>query len=101
MVFQLDGRQPPILYQSQSSLLRALPVPPANVLSEAEVRNVSCALEAVHDHFRPRLDPDEENPWFAMEIELKIIGPERQLHVKQARPHSFGEPEIIPDCREL
>jgi hypothetical protein len=101
MVFQLDGRQPPVLYQSQSSLLWALPVPPANVLSEAEVRNVSCALEAVHDHFRPLLDPAEENPWFAMEIELKIIGPERQLHVKQARPHSFGEPDIIRDCREL
>jgi hypothetical protein len=101
MVSQLDGRQPPVLYQSQSSLLRALPVPPANVLSEAEVSNVSCALTAIHDHFRPLLDPAEENPWFAMEIEFKIIGPGRQLHVKQARPHSFGDPEIIQDCREL
>jgi hypothetical protein len=36
-----------------------------------------------------------------MEIEFKLIGEDRQLHVKQARPHSFGQPEIIRDCREL
>ncbi len=94
-------RQPPVLYQSQSSLLSALLVPPAAVLTEAEVTSVACALSAVHDHFRPLLDPAEENPWFAMEVEFKLVGPERQLHLKQARPHSFGNPEIIRDCREL
>jgi hypothetical protein len=94
-------RQPPVLYQSESSLLSALAPPPATVLNEAEVAQVSCALLAVHDHFRPLLDPDQQNPWFAMEIEFKLIGPERRLHIKQARPHSFGHPEIIRDCREL
>jgi hypothetical protein len=94
-------REPPVLYQSESSLLGALPVPPANVLSTDEVERVACALQAVHEHFRPLLDPEAENPWFAMEIEFKLIGPDRQLHVKQARPHSFGTPEIIRDCREL
>jgi pyruvate phosphate dikinase-like enzyme/lamin tail-like protein len=100
LVYQWD-REPAVLYQSQSSLLAALPEPPANVLSQAEVTNVACALRAVHDHFRPLLDPLTENPWFAMEIEFKLVGPTRQLHVKQARPHSFGQPEIIADCREL
>jgi Pyruvate phosphate dikinase, AMP/ATP-binding domain/Lamin Tail Domain len=94
-------RQPPVLYQSESSLLGALPTPPATVLSAAEVAEVACALQAVHDHFRPLLDPDQQNPWFAMEIEFKLIGPEPRLHVKQARPHSFGTPELIRDCREL
>jgi hypothetical protein len=94
-------RQPPVLYQSESSLLVALPTPPESVLSADEVEGVACALQAVHDHFRPLLDPEAENPWFSMEVEFKLIGPERQLHVKQARPHSFGEAEIIRDCREL
>jgi hypothetical protein len=100
LVYQVD-RLPPMLYQSQSSLLRALPVPPASVLSASEARSVACALSAVHNHFRPLLDPEEENRWFAMEVEFKLIGPARQLHVKQARPHSFGQPEIIADCREF
>ncbi len=94
-------RQPPVLYQSESSLRSALPESPATVLSLEEVERVSCALRAVHDHFLPLLDPQTENPWFAMEIEFKLIGPERQLHVKQARPHSFGNAEIIRDCREF
>jgi hypothetical protein len=94
-------RTPPVLYQSDSSLLSAYPVPPAHVLSAAEVEDVACALEAVHDHFRPLLDPQAENAWFAMEIEFKIMGPGRQLLVKQARPHSFGRREIIADCREF
>ncbi|HTV20751.1 MAG TPA: PEP/pyruvate-binding domain-containing protein, partial [Polyangiaceae bacterium] len=94
-------RQPPVLYQSESSLLAALPTAPTTVLSEPEVVRVACALQAVHDHFRPLLDPDSQNPWFAMEIEFKLMGPERQLVVKQARPHSFGNPDIIRDCREF
>ena len=95
------GRQPPVLYHSQSSLLRAFPEPPATVLNVTEVAEVACALRAVHDHFRPLLDPDSLNPWFAMEIEFKFIGSTRRLHVKQARPHSFGQPDIIADCREI
>jgi hypothetical protein len=94
-------RTPPVLYQSESSLLGAYPVPPEHVLSTAEVEGVSCALQAVHDHFRPLLDPQRENAWFAMEIEFKIMGSDRRLLVKQARPHSFGRREIIADCREF
>jgi hypothetical protein len=100
LVYQWD-RQPPVLYQSWSSLLGALPSRPATVLSTEEAANVACALHAVHEHFRPLLDPAGANPWFAMEIEFKLVGPERQLYVKQARPHSFGHPEIFQDCREF
>jgi pyruvate phosphate dikinase-like enzyme/lamin tail-like protein len=94
-------RSPAILYQSASSLLGALPSAPPAVLSPTEVESIACALQAVHDHFRPLLDPEEANPWFAMEVEFKLVGPDRQPYVKQARPHSFGRPEIIRDCREL
>jgi hypothetical protein len=94
-------RQPPVLYQSESSLLGALPEPPAGVLSETEVVRVACALQAVHDHLRPLLDPENQNTSLAMEIEFKLMGEERQLVVKQARPHSFGDAEIIRDCREF
>jgi len=94
-------RQPPVLYQSESSLLGAYPVPPRQVLGVAEVEQVSCALQTIHNHFRPLLDPESRNPWFAMQIEFKFVGPERRLLVKQARPHAFGEREIIADCREF
>ncbi|MEO8182252.1 MAG: PEP/pyruvate-binding domain-containing protein [Deltaproteobacteria bacterium] len=94
-------RQPPVLYQSESSLLGAYPVPPKQVLSQTEVEDVVCALQAIHNHFRPLIDPDAKNAWFAMQIEFKFVGPERQLLVKQARPHAFGRREIIADCREF
>jgi hypothetical protein len=35
-----------------------------------------------------------------MQIEWKLIGPERRLLVKQARPYSFGTLEMPGDCRE-
>ncbi|HKO94913.1 MAG TPA: PEP/pyruvate-binding domain-containing protein, partial [Polyangiaceae bacterium] len=99
-------RSPAVLYQSQSSLLGAYAVAPntlapRNVLGARDAEDVACALSAVSNHFRPLLDPAQENPWFAMEIEFKFMGPARQLLVKQARPHSFGRREIIRDCREF
>jgi hypothetical protein len=71
------------------------------VLSPTEVEDVVCALSRIHEHFRPLLDPQQKNPWFAMQVEFKFVGPERQLLVKQARPHTFGQREIILDCREF
>jgi hypothetical protein len=94
-------RQPPVLYQSQSSLLGAYPVPPRQVLDVAQVEQVACALQTIHNHFQPLLDPESTNHWFAMQIEFKFVGPQHQLQVKQARPHAFGQREIIADCREF
>ena len=42
-----------------------------------------------------------ENRWFAMDIELKLVGLQRDLMVKQARPYSFGSAQIPADCREF
>lgn len=95
------GRTPPILYQSDSSLLEAVNDTDGKVLSADEIVDVSCALYSIHEAFRPLLDPSAEDPWFAMEVEFKFIGPERRLLIKQARPHSFGRPATFTDCREL
>ena len=58
------------------------------------------SFRAIETHFRARLDPTHENRWFAMEAEWKLVGPQRRLVVKQARPYSFGSLPIPPDCRE-
>ena len=94
------GREPPILYQSASSLLDAFGGGRRNVLSPREVEDLSCALHTVHQVFDRLLNPGAEDPWFAMEIEFKFLGPDRRLLVKQARPHSFRAP-TFSDCREL
>jgi Pyruvate phosphate dikinase, AMP/ATP-binding domain len=93
--FQWPPRSPRLTYQSQSSLVSG------QVMSEEESLKVACALYTVHRHFRPLLDPDLEDDWFAMEIEYKLIYPSRKLVVKQARPHAFSGFEIAGDCREL
>jgi hypothetical protein len=64
--------------------------PDQPVASDAELAHLTCNLGAIHQHFRPLLDPGEENPWFAMDIEWKLMGPERALVIKQARAYSFG-----------
>jgi hypothetical protein len=83
-------------YHARSSLSRG-----KDVLSFAEIQNLGCALESVHLHFRPLLDPEQTNRLFAMQIEWKLIGPERRLLVKQARPYNFGTIDAPTDCREF
>jgi hypothetical protein len=89
------GRDPRFVYNSYSSLAGQA------VMSAEEIDRVMCTLSAIHYHFLPRLDPARENRWFAMDVELKLIGPDRQLLVKQARPYSFGNVEVPADCREF
>jgi hypothetical protein len=79
-------RLPRIVYHSRSSFS-----PDAPVISEAEASRLSCNLYRIHEHFRPLLDPAQENSWFAMDIEWKLMGDERALVIKQARAYSFGE----------
>ena len=79
-------RSPHIERHSVSSLNQGTPV-----LTDEESYRVACSLAQIHNHFRALLDPDHENSWFAMDIEFKFIGAERQLVVKQARPYSFGQ----------
>lgn len=96
LTYTFPPRSPPLDYQSQSSLAGGEPV-----LSLAEVEAISCGLYAIDAHFRALLDPAGEMPWFAMEAEFKLLGPERRLLLKQARPHQFGGAEPVGDCREL
>jgi hypothetical protein len=85
----------PITYSSASSLT------PDRVLSQAEVDQLIIYLQMIHNHFRPLIDPDLTNRWFAMDIEFKFIDAERRLIIKQARPYSFGHAAIPDDCREF
>jgi hypothetical protein len=78
-------RVPHLAYCSQSTLNAGIPV-----LAESEVWRIACNLSAIHQHFRPLLDPAQENAWFAMDIEYKLMGEERSLVIKQARPYLFG-----------
>ncbi len=89
-------RQPRVKYVGRSSLTGG-----AAVLSSEEIEDAACALRAIHDHFRPLIDPDLEDLWFAMDIEFKLVGAGRHLVVKQARPYSFGSAERPADCRAL
>ncbi len=45
--------------------------------------------------------PTGENHWFAVDIEWKLLGPERRLLIKQARPYNFGNAAVPTDCREF
>lgn len=94
-------RTPVLMYQSESSLLGALEVPRETVLSQSEARELACAMAAIHAWFKPLLDPNDENPYFTMESEFKLLGAERKLLIKQARPHTFGSAHALGDCREL
>jgi len=82
-----------VRYQTLSSLTGGLPI-----LSDDDLQKLGCALGAVHNHFRPLLDPAEQNRLFAMQIEFKFER-DRTLVVKQARPQPFGHLSLPTDCR--
>jgi len=90
------GRTPKLQILTHSNLPNTVPT-----LSDVEFDRLACTLRAIHNHFRPLLDPDALNRWFAMDIEFKLMGAERRLVIKQARPYSFGQAEIPSDCREI
>ncbi len=63
-------------------------------MTEQELSLLACNLSAIHNHFRPLIDPEQKNGWFAMDTEFKLVGPSRQLVFKQARPYSFGNAPV-------
>ena len=89
-------RTPRIQVLARSSLTEGEPV-----ISADEANAISCTVREIQQHFRPLIDPAEENRWFAMDIEFKLVGADRALWVKQARPYSFGATPVPLDCREL
>jgi hypothetical protein len=96
MVYTPLPRRPKVDYQARSSLSRG-----RDVLAFSEIQGLGCALESIHEHFRPLVDPSQENHLYAMQIEWKLIGEQRRLLVKQARPYSFGDLDAPTDCREF
>jgi hypothetical protein len=96
IVYTRPPWRPKADYQRHSSLSRG-----QDVLSFAEIQNLGCALESIHLHFQPLIDPSFEDRLFSMQIEWKLIGPERRLLVKQARPYSFKAIDAPTDCREF
>jgi hypothetical protein len=81
------------IYNAVSTFMDGVPV-----LDKGEIDHLHCALRQIHKHLHPIVDPLEENPWYTIEIEFKLIGDERNLMVKQARPYSFGKVEIPDEC---
>jgi hypothetical protein len=90
------GRTPRVVYFAESSLPGGSPV-----LTDDEYDTLACTIDNIHDHFRALIDPDGENRWFAMDIEFKLVGEDRVLVVKQARPYVFANAQPSPDCREF
>jgi hypothetical protein len=87
---------PVIEYQAKSSLTNG-----ADVLTLDDVLMISCRLNAVHEYFQWKLDPQYENRWFAVDVEIKLVGPDREVVFKQARPYTFGRRMQPGDCREF
>jgi hypothetical protein len=79
-------RPPYAMYHSHSTFSPETPV-----MTQTELAFLSCNLVALNQYFRPRLDPEQKNPWFAIDIEFKLMGPARELVIKQSRSYSFGE----------
>lgn len=95
LIYQWPPRTPNLKYRSNSSLITG------KVMNSGEVRALACAVDAIQEHFRLILDPNDEDRWFTMEMEFKFLGQERQLLIKQARPYQFGQLDIPNDCREF
>jgi len=79
-------RSPRVVYHGHSTFSPQNPV-----LTDAEASVLVCNLYQIHQHFQPILDPKNDDAWFAMDIEWKLMGDSRQLIIKQARKYSFGD----------
>lgn len=96
LLYTWPPRTPEITYLSQSSLSRG-----QQVLSGRDARRVACALRSVHEHFRPILDPQGANHYFAMQVEWKLERGTRAVVFKQARPQPFDPGGLPTDCRDF
>lgn len=94
--YQWPPRTPALAYKTFSSFNGGVPV-----LTEREVVSAACALRAIVQHFQPLLDPTESNRYFTMDMEMKLLGDDRRLLIKQARPYAFGNWTNPGDCREF
>jgi hypothetical protein len=87
---------PEVEYQHGSSLSHG-----EHVLSLRDTQRISCYVAALHDHFQALLDPSGDDRWFAMDVEIKLVGDARDVAIKQARPYRFSRSDRPSDCREF
>ncbi|HEU5076527.1 MAG TPA: PEP/pyruvate-binding domain-containing protein [Polyangiaceae bacterium] len=93
IIYERLRNPPTITYRSHSNLVDG------NVLEPSEIQELSCALHFLNEHFSSVLDPDRENPYFAIEVEYKFIGAYRDLLIKQTRQHPIVVTGTLPECR--
>ncbi|HAZ13150.1 MAG: hypothetical protein A2X86_20860 [Bdellovibrionales bacterium GWA2_49_15] len=84
---------------SRSSVLQSRPVlrdDPKEKKSEQkmEVRRMATIFKNLSDQFAGIFKQDPEQ--FALDIEWKLVGKKRQLHIKQARPFSASPRKDLP-----
>jgi len=93
IVYERLRNPPTITYRSHSNLTED------NVLEPEEIQELSCALNFLNERFSALLDPNQENPYFAVEVEYKFIGAYRDLLIKQTRQHPIVANGALPECR--
>ncbi|MFT3925154.1 MAG: PEP/pyruvate-binding domain-containing protein [Myxococcales bacterium] len=94
VVYTWPPNTPELTYRSHSTLTQG-----KDVLASDEIRELACALGALHDHFEALMNADGKNRWFTMEVEFKVVGDARDLVIKQARPFPFSAARLPADCR--
>lgn len=95
-IYRVPPRFPLTTTMTLSSLAE-----PANVLSEPETTNLGCSATFVNQQLRPLFDPTSTLPHYALDIEWKLMGPNRSLVFKQVRPYPFPESTAATQCHEL
>ena len=84
---------PEVVILARSSVTGGAPV-----LQAAELSRLACVLRAAHGHLRARYEAQIPGD-FAIDVEFKVDGPERQVSIKQARPWVPAKVESPSSCR--
>lgn len=72
---------PEVVVLARSSVTGGAPV-----LQDPELHRLSCALTAAHNRFREHYRQEIPSDRFAVDVEFKIDGSNREVFLKQARP---------------
>jgi pyruvate,water dikinase len=83
-IFSTAFTEPAISYLSYSNLNHNNPV-----LNDNEIVKLAKYLKLIHDHFYYNVFTSNSKSYydFAMDVEFKINGPDRDIYIKQARPY--------------